>query len=179
MSLGTGSVTATRPAPPPSLGSVLAPLSGLMIAQFVSGLSATIVATSIPTIMRTLDGPASMSTWLVAATILGNTATTPIWGRLADIFAPKRILQSSIALFVVGSVLAALSTSTVMLLAARAVQGVGLGGTGAVAMVIVAALVAPRERGRVNGYLQSLQTSAMILAPVVGGLVLPAFGSRC
>lgn len=174
---GTLEAQAVAPAAP-GLRPILAPLSGLMIAQFVSGLSATIVATSIPTIMRTLEGPASMSTWLVAATILGNTATTPIWGRLADLFSPKRILQASISIFIVGSVLAGLSVSTGMLLGARALQGIGLGGTGAVALVVVASLVVPRERGRVNGYLQAVQTSATILGPIVGGVIVQSAGWR-
>ncbi|WKK72405.1 MFS transporter [Rathayibacter oskolensis] len=157
---------------------VRAPLSGLMIAQFVAGLSATIVATSIPTVMRSLEGAAGLSTWLVAATILGNTATTPLWGRLADLVAPKRILQSAIAVFVAGSVLAALAPSTAVLLTARAVQGIGLGGTAAVSMAAVALLVPLRERGRVNGSLQALQTSATILGPIVGGLVVQSLGWR-
>ncbi|TQL52959.1 MFS transporter [Subtercola boreus] len=160
------------PPGPPSLGPVLLPLSGLLVAQFVSGLSATIVATSIPTIMHTLSGPASHATWLVAATILGNTASTPIWGRLADLFAPKRIVQIAIALFVLGSIGAGLSADTTQLLTARAVQGIGLGGLGASAAVVVAMLVSPRERGRVNSWLVSVQTTATILGPVVGGFIV-------
>jgi MFS family permease len=167
-----------RPGGPEGLRRVFAPLSGLLIAQFVSGLSATIVATSIPTIMLTLEGPTSASAWLVAATILGNTASTPIWGRLADLFPPKRILLTGIVLFIVGSALAGLSVSTGMLLAARALQGIGLGGTGTVAIVVVASLVVPRERGRVNGYLQATQTSATIVGPIVGGVLVQYLGWR-
>ncbi|ROS28364.1 MFS transporter [Rathayibacter sp. PhB127] len=159
-------------------GGVRWPLTGLMLSQFVAGLSATIVATSVPTVMRSLEGAAGLSTWLVAATILGNTATTPLWGRLADLVAPKRILQAAIGVFVAGSVLAALAPSTAVLLAARALQGVGLGGTAAVSMAAVALLVPLRERGRVNGSLQALQTSATILGPIVGGVVVQALGWR-
>ena len=159
-------------------GGVRWPLTGLMLSQFVAGLSATIVATSVPTVMRSLEGAAGLSTWLVAATILGNTATTPLWGRLADLVAPKRILQAAIAVFVAGSVLAALAPSTAVLLCARALQGIGLGGTAAVSMAAVALLVPLRERGRVNGSLQALQTSATILGPIVGGVVVQALGWR-
>ncbi|MCJ1689385.1 MFS transporter [Rathayibacter sp. VKM Ac-2927] len=159
-------------------GGVRWPLTGLMLSQFVAGLSATIVATSVPTVMRSLEGAAALSTWLVAATILGNTATTPLWGRLADLVAPKRILQAAIGVFVAGSVLAALAPSTAVLLAARALQGIGLGGTAAVSMAAVALLVPLRERGRVNGSLQALQTSATILGPIVGGVVVQALGWR-
>ncbi|SMH28280.1 Major Facilitator Superfamily protein [Rathayibacter oskolensis] len=169
--------TAVREAPP-SLRGARWPLAGLMIAQFVAGLSATIVATSVPTVMRSLEGAAGLSTWLVAATILGNTATTPLWGRLADLVAPKRILQCAIGLFIAGSVLAALAPTTAVLLTGRAVQGVGLGGTAAVSIAAVALLVPQRERGRVNGSLQALQTSATILGPIVGGVVVQSLGWR-
>jgi MFS family permease len=177
MSAAIGVTSGTDPA---SIGvrGIRAPLSGLLIAQFVSALSATIVATSIPTIMLTLDGSAGSSAWLIAATILGNTASTPIWGRLADVFPPKRILLIGITTFIIGSTLAGVSLSTGMLLAARAVQGIGLGGTGTVAIVVVASLVVPRERGRVNGYLQATQTSATILGPIVGGVVVQYLGWR-
>jgi MFS family permease len=93
--------TADRPGRP-SLGPIVVPLSGLLIAQFVAGLSATIVATSIPSILQNLDGPTAHSTWIVAATILGNTASLPIWGKLGDRFNPKGILQAGLVFFAVG-----------------------------------------------------------------------------
>jgi MFS family permease len=171
---------ASGPDPRPSLRPVVVPLSGLLVAQFVAGLSGTIVATSIPTIMRALDGPPSHATWLVAATILANTATTPIWGKLGDLFATKRILQIAIGLFVVGSLLAGSTGSTGTLIAARAIQGIGLGGLLSLIAVVIAGLVEPRQRGRVNGWLTSVQTTATIAGPVLGGLIvqLPGLGWR-
>ena len=162
----------------PSLRPVVVPLSGLLVAQFVSGLSGTIVATSIPTIMVTLDGPTSHGTWLVAATILGNTATTPIWGKLGDQFSPKLLLQVAIGFFVVGSLASGFAANTSQLIASRAMQGVGLGGLMALIMVVVASLVAPRQRGRVNSWLTSVQTTATIAGPVIGGFIVqaPGFG---
>jgi MFS family permease len=154
----------------------MAPLSGLLIAQFVAGLSATIVATSIPAIMQNLPGPSAHSTWIVAATILGNTATTPIWGKLGDRFNPKIILQAGLMFFAVGSLVAALSLNTTQLIVGRALQGIGLGGILSLVVVVIAALVEPRQRGRVNAWLSSMQTTATLSGPVIGGLIVQTPG---
>ncbi|NQX13364.1 MFS transporter [Microbacteriaceae bacterium VKM Ac-2855] len=159
---------------------MVVPLSGLLVAQFVAALSGTIVATSVPTIMRSLEGPTSHSTWLVAATILTNTATTPIWGKLADRVNPKTIVLVAIGFFLVGSVVAGFTQDTSQLIAARATQGAGLGGLLSSINVVVASLVEPRQRGRVNSWLTSAQTTATLLGPVLGGVIvqLPGFGWR-
>ncbi|MFI5717857.1 MFS transporter [Nocardia sp. NPDC051750] len=157
---------------PSSLRPVLAPLSGLMAAQFASGLSATIVATAVPTVVTDLAAPGSVSTWLVAATILGNTASAAIWGRLCDLVARRAVLVAAILIFVAGSVLAVFAPQMWVLLVARAVQGIGLGGIGSTVLVVAAGLVAPRDRGRANGLLQSTMTTAMVLGPLAGGVVV-------
>ncbi|GGL02317.1 MFS transporter [Nocardia jinanensis] len=157
---------------------MLAPLSGLMSAQFASGLSATVVATAVPTVVTDLAAPASVSTWLIAATILGNTASAAIWGRLCDLLARRTVLVAAITVFVTGSVLAVLAPQIWVLLIARAVQGIGLGGIGSTVLVVAAGLVAPRDRGRVNGLLQSTMTTAMVLGPLVGGAVVEWAGWR-
>jgi len=173
-------VTALKPqahqSPPPSLRPIVAPLSGLLIAQFVAGLSATIVATSIPSIMQDLPGPTAHSTWIVAATILGNTATTPIWGKLGDRFNPKLILQAGLMFFAIGSLVAALSPNTTQLIVGRALQGIGLGGILSLVVIVIAALVEPRQRGRVNAWLSSMQTTATLSGPVLGGLIVQTPG---
>ncbi|MCU1444617.1 MFS transporter [Cryobacterium sp.] len=160
----------------PSLRPIVAPLSGLLIAQFVAGLSATIVATSIPSIMQNLPGPTSHSRWIVAATIPGNTATTPIWGKLGDRFNPKVILQAGLMFFAVGSLVAALSLNTTQLIVGRALQGIGLGGILSLVVIVIAALVEPRQRGRVNAWLSSMQTTATLRGPVIGGLIVQTPG---
>jgi MFS family permease len=173
----TGSVV-ERPAALPSLRAVYLPIAGLLLAQFVAGLSATIVATSVPTIITELAGPPSLSTWLVATTILANTTSTPIWSRLADSVSPKRVVQGALVFFIAGCLIAGTTTSTLQLIVARALQGIGLGGIGALSLVIVGSLVAARERGRVNSYLTGAQTAATILGPVVGGIVVQTAGWR-
>ena len=167
--------TADRP-DRPSLGPIVVPLSGLLIAQFVAGLSATIVATSIPSILQNLDGPTAHSTWIVAATILGNTASLPIWGKLGDRFNPKGILQAGLVFFAVGSLVAGLSPNTSQLIVGRALQGIGLGGILALIVIVVAALVEPRQRGRVNAWLSTMQTTATLSGPVLGGLIVQTPG---
>ncbi|MDO8382836.1 MAG: MFS transporter [Microbacterium sp.] len=147
------------------------PLSGLMAAQFAAAMSGTIVATSIPTLMANLDGPSSHAVWLVAATVLANTATTPIWGKFGDLFDPRRVLLVALGIFVVGTALAAFSLSTTMLIGSRAVQGIGLGGVFSGVAIAVASLVGPRHRGRVNGWLSIMQTTAQLIAPVAGGVL--------
>jgi MFS family permease len=142
-----------------------------MAAQFAAAMSGTIVATSIPTLMTALDGPSSHAVWLVAATVLANTATAPIWGKFGDIFDPRRVLLVALGIFVVGTVLAAFSLTTTTLIVARAVQGIGLGGVFSGVAIAIASLVVPRHRGRANGWLSIMQTSAQLIAPVVGGIL--------
>jgi MFS family permease len=167
--------TADRPHRP-SLRAIVVPLSGLLIAQFVAGLSATIVATSIPSIQQNLAGPTAHSTWIVAATILGNTASLPVWGKLGDRFNPKGILQAGLLIFAAGSLVAGLSANTTQLIVGRALQGIGLGGILALIVVVVAALVEPRQRGRVNAWLSTVQTTATLGGPVLGGLIVQTPG---
>ncbi|WP_353807729.1 MFS transporter [Agromyces sp. SYSU T00194] len=155
-----------------SLRPVIAPIAGLVIAQFVAGLSGTIVATALPSILTSLDGSPGESTWIVAATILGNTATASIWGRLADRIEAKRVVQAGLAFFLVGSLLAGIAPNTPVLIAARALQGIGLGGILTSTAATLAGLVAPRQRGRVNAFMATAQTTATLTGPVIGGIIV-------
>lgn len=167
-------MTTTAVSAPPSLRRLVAPLSGLILAQFGAGLSGTVVATSIPTLMADLDGPEAHATWLVAATILTNAATTPIWGKLGDLFNPKTVLLAAIGFFIVSVGFAVFAINTTMLIAARALMGVGFGGIFALVTITVASLVSARERGRVNGWLSITMTIAQLSAPVLGGILATA-----
>ncbi|MGE3287088.1 MAG: MDR family MFS transporter [Pseudonocardia sp.] len=159
---------------------VLEALSGLLLAMFVSILSSTIVANALPTIVADLRGTQTAYTWVVTATLLTTTATTPLWGKLADLHSKKLLVQIAISIFVVGSVLAGLAGSMGELIAWRAVQGIGAGGLQALTMVVVAALIPPRERGRYSGYLGAVFATAMVSGPLVGGLLVdtPGLGWR-
>nr|WP_240921442.1 MFS transporter [Microbacterium excoecariae] len=155
-------------------------MSGVLVAQFVANLSATIVATALPSIRLSLDGPAEHATWIVAATVLGNTASTPLWGKLLDRFSPKNMLLVAVALFALGSLIAGLAPHTGILIVGRAIQGVALGGVINANAIVVAGLVAARFRGKLNAWTSAVQTSATLAGPVAGGMLVeaPALGWR-
>lgn len=159
---------------------VLTALSGLLLAMFVAILSSTIVSNALPTIVADLRGSQTGYTWVVTATLLTTTATTPIWGKLSDLFSKKLLVQVAILIFIVGSTGAGLAGSMGTLIGWRAVQGVGAGGLQALAQVVIAALIPPRERGRYSGYLGAVLAAATVSGPLVGGLLVdtPALGWR-
>jgi MFS family permease len=126
-------------------------LSGMLLAMFTAFLSSTIVSNALPTIITDLHGTQHQYTWVITATLLSSTASTPIWGKLADLFSKKLLVQLSILIFTVGSVLAGLAQSVDTLIAWRAVQGLGLGGLQSLVIIAIAAMISPRERGRYTG----------------------------
>ncbi len=141
---------------------------GLMMALFLAALNQTIVATALPNISSDLHGSGHL-TWVVAAYLLTSTAATPIYGKLSDMYGRKRLLQISMATFVVMSVLCALASSMTQLILFRALQGLGGGGLMALSHAAVGDVVTPRERGRYQGYLAGVLGAASILGPVLGG----------
>jgi EmrB/QacA subfamily drug resistance transporter len=167
-------------APPPASGQgeqmthreILEALSGLLLALFVAMLSSTVVSNALPRIVADLHGTESGYTWIVVATLLTTTATTPIWGKLADLFSKKVLVQSALVIFAAGSVLAGLSQSMGVLIGARAIQGVGAGGLTALVQVVIASIVSPRERGRYSGYLGAVFAVATVSGPLLGGLIV-------
>jgi EmrB/QacA subfamily drug resistance transporter len=171
------------PAPAPAERThreILTALSGLLTAMFVAILSSTIVSNALPTIIADLRGSQTGYTWVVTATLLTTTVTTPIWGKLADLTSKKLLVQIAIVIFIVGSVGAGLAGSIESLIAWRAVQGVGAGGLQALAQVIIAVLIPPRQRGRYSGYMGAVLAAATVSGPLAGGLLVdtPALGWR-
>ena len=142
---------------------------GLVLAIFLSGLDQTIIATSLSTMARDLNGWATMS-WVVSAYLVASTVTTPIYGRLSDIFGRRKILLISIGLFVGASVLCALSQTMLQLIVARTLQGVGGGGLRSVSQAAVADIISPRERGKYQGYFATVMAVANVAGPVLGGV---------
>jgi EmrB/QacA subfamily drug resistance transporter len=143
--------------------------SGLMLGMFLAALDQTIVGTALPTIVNSLHGLNHMS-WVVTAYLLTSTISTPLYGKLSDQFGRKGIFQFAIVVFLIGSILAGMSQNMAQLIAFRGVQGLGAGGLMAMAMTIIADVVAPRERGRYQGYFGATFALSSIAGPLLGGL---------
>ncbi|MEU6310252.1 MDR family MFS transporter [Streptomyces sp. NPDC047014] len=172
------SETTTRRPIPPADGNVpmthpqiMKALSGLMLGMFVAILSSTIVSNALPQIISDLGGTQSSYTWVVTAALLSMTAATPLWGKLSDLFSKKLLVQISLVIYVLGSVVAGLSQNTGTLIACRVVQGIGVGGLSALAQIVMAAMISPRERGRYSGYLGAVFAVATVGGPLLGGVI--------
>lgn len=159
-----------HPAAPLDHATVRAIVAGIMLAMFLSALEQTIVAPALPAIGKSLGGIDDLS-WVVTAYLLAVTATTPLFGKLSDIYGRRRILLSAIGIFVAGSVACALAQNIWMLILSRGLQGIGGGGLLPIAQTVIADMLSPRERPIVQGRTSVMFMSASILGPVLGGLL--------
>jgi EmrB/QacA subfamily drug resistance transporter len=152
-------------------GSVLRPLFGLLLVLFVAMISSTVVSVALPKIIGSLNGTQTQYTWVVTATLLVATASTPIWGKLADLYDKKLLVQIAIGIFLVGSLVSGFAQDAGQLIAARAFQGLGVGGLQALVQTIIAAMIPPKDRGRYNGLLGAVMAVATVSGPLLGGII--------
>jgi len=157
---------------------VLTAMSGLIAGMFVLLLSGTIVSTALPVIVADIGGSQSDYTWIVTANLLSMTISTPIWGKLADLVSKKLLIQLALGIFVVTTVIAGFATSASWLITFRFLQGIGVGGMMAVAQVVIADIVSPRERGKYMGIMGAVMAVAQIGGPLLGGVITDAVGWR-
>ncbi|WP_420365400.1 MDR family MFS transporter [Curtobacterium sp. L3-7] len=165
-------------APAMSHRQVLEALSGLLLGMFVAILASTVVSTSLPRIIGDLGGGESAYTWVVTSTLLATTVSTPVWGKLADLFNRKLLIQLSLVIFVLGSALAGFSENPGTLITFRVVQGLGAGGLTALSQIILADIISPRERGRYGGYFGAVMAVGTVGGPLFGGLLTDSLGWR-
>jgi len=147
---------------------ILSIIAGLLLAMALASIDQTIVATSLSAMARDLNGW-SLMPWVVSAYLVTSTTTTPIYGRLSDLYGRRPVLLTSIALFVATSVLCGLAQTMPQLIGARLLQGIGGGGLRAVSQAVVADIIPPRDRGRYQGYFSSMFAISTTIGPVLGG----------
>ncbi|MFJ3142751.1 MFS transporter [Streptomyces halstedii] len=151
-----------------STRSVLVAIGALLLGMLLAALDQTIVSTALPTIVSDLGGLDHLS-WVVTAYLLAATAATPLWGKLGDQYGRKKLFQTAIVIFLVGSALCGLAQSMPQLIGFRALQGLGGGGLMVLSMAIVGDIVTPRERGKYQGLFGAVFGVTSVLGPLLGG----------
>ncbi|WP_394436855.1 MDR family MFS transporter [Streptomyces sp. SGAir0957] len=151
---------------------ILQAMSGLMAGMFVAILAGTVVSNALPRIIADLGASQSSYTWVVTAELLAMTATVPLWGKLSDLFNKKLLLQLSLCMFVVGSLLAGFSHDVGLLIFSRVAQGIGAGGLTALAQVVMAAIIPPRRLGKYAGIFGAVFAVGTVAGPLIGGVLV-------
>lgn len=174
--------TDARPDPAPTAEplthkQILVVFAGLMSGVLLAALDQTIVATALPTIVGDLGGLSHLS-WVVTAYLLTSTASTPLYGKISDIYGRKAVFQAAILVFLAGSLFAGVAQSMLQLVAARGIQGIGAGGLMAMAFAIIGDVVPPRERGRYTGYLGAVFAVSSVAGPLLGGFFVDSLSWR-
>jgi len=151
---------------------ILEVLSGLLVALLVTNMAGTIVGTALPRITGELGASEQQYMWVVTATLLASTASTPIWGKLADLFDKKHLIMIGLVVFIVGSILSGSASSPGFLIGSRAFQGIGLGAMQALVQATIGTIIPPRQRGRYMAYTGAVMAIATVGGPLVGGFIV-------
>jgi MFS family permease len=152
----------------PTHKEIMGVLAGLMVGMLLAALDQTIVSTALKSIVETFNG-LSHYTWVVTAYLLTSTASTPLYGKISDLYGRKRVFQFAVITFLIGSFLAGASQNMFQLIAFRAIQGLGAGGLMALTFVIIGDLVSPRDRGKYQGYFGGVWGLSAVAGPLLGG----------
>src|SRR6059036_3527903 len=149
----------------------------LVLGMLLAALDQTIVSTALPTIVGDLGGINHLA-WVVTAYLIATTASTPLYGKLGDMYGRKPVFQAAVVIFLVGSMLCGLSHSMLQLVLFRGLQGAGAGGLMVGAMAIMADVLSPRERGRYTGFLGGVWAFASVVGPLLGGFLVDTLSWR-
>lgn len=142
--------------------------SGILLGLLLASLDQTIVATALPRIVGDLGGLSQLS-WVVTAYLLTSTAAVPLYGKISDIYGRKVVYQFAIVSFVLGSVVAGVAHSMTILIIGRGIQGLGGGGLISMSMIVIGDIIAPRDRGRYQGYMGAVFATSSVAGPILGG----------
>lgn len=147
-------------------------MAALLGGLFTAMLSSTIVTTALPTIIGEIHGSQRQYTWIITSYLLASTMSTPIWGKLSDLFSKRLLIQLALWVFILGSVAAGATSDANLLIVCRAVQGVGMGGITALTSALMGVMLAPRARSRYLGYSGALMALSIVSAPLIGGVIV-------
>jgi MFS family permease len=165
------------PAPSPSPSKRNLAVAGVMLVIFLFAIDATIVSTAMPTIVAKLGG-LELYSWVFSIYMLTSALTTPLFGKLSDLYSKRRLMLIGIGIFVLGSMLCGAAQSMEALIVFRAVQGLGGGAIYALSFIVVGILYPPEERAKVQGIISGIWGIASILGPLAGGIIVEYWNWR-